>query len=318
MIAAIIASDRMPPDVRVSIVQLMRSHPRFHEDFEPRLPKALRKATAAEQDRWYFAYASTWPDVARRFDGVRSASTRDALIARYNRSSWHYINLPTYLQTSDRRRLDVRTPSMQWTAGMDDARLNIVQALQMLTANWCRGDSADRALATAWIVHLVADLHQPLHATALFAYPAFIRGDRGGNDIQVTGGIGLRADNLHALWDGALGHESRFRQLEALARDYGRSQSDAARKDAGGSNFQSWAKHARALAASSAYTAEVRAAVASASGAQAPSVAIADAYREAMRAVAAQQIATAGRRIASVLTEMTSGAGGSTCARQDH
>ena len=107
--------------------------------------------------------------------------------------------------------------------------MNLVQALETLTQNWCGATDAQRALSLAWITHLTADVHQPLHATALYAFPAFIRadrGDRGGNDILVVGASPLRADNLHALWDGALGDEWKYRQLEALAREYGRTASD--------------------------------------------------------------------------------------------
>ena len=80
-----------------------------------------------------------------------------------------------------------------------------------------RSSDTERALSLAWVTHLTADIHQPLHATTLYAFPAFIRadrGDRGGNDVLVAGETSLRADNLHALWDGALGYESEVSQLE--------------------------------------------------------------------------------------------------------
>ena len=52
--------------------------------------------------------------------------------------------------------------------------------------------------ALKWVVHLMADIHQPLHAAT--------RGDRGGNAVQVSF-FGRRDDprfgplNLHAIWD---------------------------------------------------------------------------------------------------------------------
>ncbi len=317
MIAALIAYDRMPSSVREPMARLVRAHPRFQEDFVPRLPKALRNAAAAEQDRWYFAFASTWPDAARRFDNVRGASARDALVAHYNHSTWHYINLPTYAEASDRRRIGAPMPSMS-AAGVDEARMNVVQALDRLTRSWCSASDGERALALSWITHLIADLHQPLHATTLYADPAFERGDRGGNDILVSGATQLRADNMHALWDGALGYESKYRQLEALARDYGRQAPDASKNDDNGDflhRFQSWAKQSRALAASDVYTPEVRAAVASGNSRQ-PSVSIGDAYLAAMHATAVRQIALAGRRTATILAALADVAASSGCARQ--
>jgi hypothetical protein len=320
MVAALIAYDRMPSSVSVAMGRLLHSHPRFQEDFVPRLPKALRNAAAAEQDRWYFAFASTWPDEARRFDNVRGASARDALVARYNRASWHYINLPTYLQPSDRSRIAARAPQMNPWPGLDDSRMNLVQAIETLMDDWCGSSDAERALALAWITHLTADVHQPLHATTLYAFPAFIRadrGDRGGNDVLVTGETPLRADNLHALWDGALGYESKYRQLEALARDYGRAakvknddKGDLSRK------LQSWVKQSRALASSDAYTPEIRSAIAAAGDSRQVTVFINNAYLAAMRATAVRQIGLAGRRTASVLEALAVDAASVGCARQ--
>ena len=46
------------------------------------------------------------------------------------------------------------------------------------------------AEALTWVVHFVADLHQPLHAIA---------DDRDGNDVFVQ--FNGRQTNLHRLWD---------------------------------------------------------------------------------------------------------------------
>lgn len=52
----------------------------------------------------------------------------------------------------------------------------------------------ERVKALKWVVHLVADLHQPLHAG--------FRSDKGGNlrQLQAFG----RGTNLHAVWDSGL------------------------------------------------------------------------------------------------------------------
>jgi hypothetical protein len=46
------------------------------------------------------------------------------------------------------------------------------------------GDAERRAIALAWLFHLVGDVHQPLHTAQLFTvdYP---QGDRGGNEICI-------------------------------------------------------------------------------------------------------------------------------------
>jgi hypothetical protein len=317
MIAALIAYDQLPPAVRARAMQLLRAHPRFHEDFERQLPRNLVGARAAEQDRWYFAFGATWPDEARRFDHVRAAS-RDALIARYNHGSWHYINLPTYLRPSDRKQINQSAPSMTWTEGLDDAHLNIVQALDKLTTNWCAPSETDtdRGLAVSWIVHLIGDLHQPLHSTALYAVPAFIHGDRGGNDIAVVGGT-----NLHALWDGALGDDRRLRSLNPLAYAYALASATEGAKNFRADlplDFRAWARHEREIAARVAYSKDVRSAVAAARQSQKPEVRIDDAYRAAMVATAQQEIGLAGHRIAQVLATLIPENRGTMCSQRDH
>jgi S1/P1 nuclease len=53
-----------------------------------------------------------------------------------------------------------------------------------------------QAYDLGWLLHLVGDIHQPLHAVARFTtqHPA---GDRGGNDFKIQG----TPDNLHSLDD---------------------------------------------------------------------------------------------------------------------
>ncbi len=52
---------------------------------------------------------------------------------------------------------------------------------------------AERALALRFVVHIVADLHQPLHVGK--------DGDRGGNDIKVLWFDNPVPQNLHWVWD---------------------------------------------------------------------------------------------------------------------
>ena len=52
----------------------------------------------------------------------------------------------------------------------------------------------DKRLALRFIIHIIGDLHQPLHAGG--------GDDRGGNDVQVTW-FG-RSTNLHSVWDSAM------------------------------------------------------------------------------------------------------------------
>jgi hypothetical protein len=106
--------------------------------------------------------------------------------------------------------------------------------------------------------------------------------------------------------------------LEALARDYGRAASKAKNDDKGDlpRKLQSWVKQSRALAASDAYTPEIRSAIAGAGDSRQVTVAISNAYLADMRATAARQIGLAGRRTASVLDTLAVVGASAGCARQ--
>lgn len=59
---------------------------------------------------------------------------------------------------------------------------------------------ADKQLALRFVIHLVGDLHQPLHVGKCC--------DRGGNEVKVTW-FG-KATNLHSVWDSALVDEEQL------------------------------------------------------------------------------------------------------------
>jgi S1/P1 Nuclease len=60
-------------------------------------------------------------------------------------------------------------------------------------------NTAERALFARYVVHLVGDIHQPLHSVALFnkTYP---KGDLGGNTHKVILTNGSTS-NFHSYWD---------------------------------------------------------------------------------------------------------------------
>jgi S1/P1 Nuclease len=63
--------------------------------------------------------------------------------------------------------------------------VNILTALAENESVVKKGSNPERkAIALAWLFHLVGDIHQPLHTAQLFTveYP---NGDRGGNEICV-------------------------------------------------------------------------------------------------------------------------------------
>ena len=70
-------------------------------------------------------------------------------------------------------------------------------------------DPERKAIALAWLFHLVGDIHQPLHTAQLFTvdYP---KGDRGGNEICVRVTQAGQPMDLHRFWDGVITSSSEF------------------------------------------------------------------------------------------------------------
>lgn len=100
-------------------------------------------------------------------------------------SSWHYVNLPR----EGGCHYDASQSCIQGNCvvGAIERQVNVLASTQ---------PDEERLTAMKYLTHLVADVHQPLHAG--FA------DDRGGNKYQMQAfGQGT---NLHAVWDSGLIH----------------------------------------------------------------------------------------------------------------
>jgi hypothetical protein len=106
-----------------------------------------------------------------------------------------------------------------------------------------------KAIALAWLFHLVGDIHQPLHTAQLLTvdYP---QGDRGGNEICVRATQAGQPMDLHRFWDGVITSSSNLTRLrnEATAlrnrQEFQRSQLT----ELASTNFESWAKESYEIA----------------------------------------------------------------------
>jgi hypothetical protein len=113
--------------------------------------------------------------------------------------SWHYIDIP----------IDDRDPMPSLEPGDDNAEHgDVVQALKRATVVLKGGTDPyikSKAMACAMVMHLVGDIHQPLHcATKYFFSHGELHDDHGGNKEGVIDGPpGDARFNLHAFWDSA-------------------------------------------------------------------------------------------------------------------
>ncbi len=316
MVAALLMYDALSADDQAALAKLLRSHPRYQEDFVALMPDVVRGADATEQDRWLFAFAATWPDVARQFRHVSSTRQRERLVRRWHNGRWHYINLPLFLSEAEKEAIgdvDANTDS-HWRDAEAPHLMNAVQALgkQSLVLGDAGHDDAERALALSWLLHVVGDLHQPLHTTALFTSRAFPSGDRGGNDLQVDA-----RNNLHFIWDSALGGDRRW---TTVLRHFDRLKGgdnltpalpDPAPDELSGV-FMSWAEEGHQIARREVYWQEILKQVADANDRrpQRIQIELPDDYDANLEAVAERRLQLAGVRGAWLFSHLLAQAAG--------
>jgi hypothetical protein len=122
---------------------------------------------------------------------------------------WHYINLPSGATAYERMR-DCPSPSRTPDAPRDCV-VDRISFFERQLANRSL-DANTRARALKFLVHFVADVHQPFHALGT---------RRGGNDVSVRlfgsamcgrDGRGRPRDcTLHSAWDGTAVNRRRLR-----------------------------------------------------------------------------------------------------------
>jgi hypothetical protein len=299
-IIASIAFRQLTESEQAEVVAMLKKHPRFVADFADEMPEEVRNGSEKAQNEWLFQQAAVWPDMVRGGPPEKRA---------FNRSEWHYINLPLFLSDAAKAELEGKLTANVATdvpgdATTDTARMNAVQAIRFARRE-CANQAASpesRAVLLAWLFHTVGDIHQPLHGTAMYSPWLFPEGDRGGNSVRV-----LQAGNLHSLWDQFPGRDEDYRGPRNKAIGY---VSDAAFAEIGKSaaailNEQSWAVESQSLAKIAVYDAEVMAALRrmeAAGGVDA--INLSEAYLKEGGRISERRLVEAGHRLGAVLKEI--------------
>lgn len=202
--------------------------------------KLLPPAKAAELDRLLQR-----SEVQENF--VDAASYPDEVIRAQDHtghfSPWHYVNWPEGAANA---------PSSACTP--DCILQELPKQIDLLRIT---SDPEAKALALSWVIHLIGDLHQPLHVAD--------RGDRGGNEFQVkyrnratcSGGTSERHPvkvELHSVWDTCIVVEIESHAAPADFADALRGTLTTYRgHEAATGNIMDWAKESHDLASSAAY-----------------------------------------------------------------
>ena len=264
------------------LVAILKQHPRYQEDFAAAMPKGLSETDEA---RWLLCRAAVWPDQIRNDrDNPPTFPPQPDKQGSYGRGIWHYIDTPLLIVAEGTGAERVKAREEKARQGQDLATdvpsdesqvKNALQAIAFNRQRFARGKPEEQAVALCWLLHVIGNIHQPLHATAAFSLgvldpAANPHGDAGGNAIR------LEKQNLHALWDAApdASPDPTYDPNEPYDQRYDRAysralkQADALLADAGLNaqgkraalvkDPQQWVRESYKLAEEKVYVAEIR------------------------------------------------------------
>jgi hypothetical protein len=274
MIVAAIAWDHLTAAKKRRVSQLIRLNPNY--------ATWVNGVAAADRDRVAFMRAATWPDEIRTQHGytddgitpphspqaTQNIGYTDMLLHRY----WHFEDLA--FSTDGTPVHEPESPNAE----------NQIRAFTV--ALGAHGTSENvRSYDLVWLMHLVGDVHQPLHATARFS-AATPNGDGGGNAVNVCD---TSCHSLHSYWDGTLGPPgmpapAEISEVAAVAVPAAQAQI---------SDPRSWLVESAGLSRTQVYVSPV--------GPGRGPFTITDDYQRNARDISKQRMALAGVRLANLL-----------------
>lgn len=254
-----IAWKQLSDTARARATELLRAAP-------PDTDLALPALDARE----LFLRAGYWPDIVRD-DACPSRKEK------YDRPTWHYVN---------HFWRDGKILTDRGTSG------ELIERLDLLSQSLSTG------IELAWLMHLVGDIHQPLHSSARVT-ARDPEGDRGGNDFLLND---LESwGNLHGYWDAIQRRVRRKRHSESfdawvsrIAREIMELHPrDSLEDDLRIDGFEQWSRAGAELAMRRAYP-----------GYLVRDGAPPERYQDEVQEVADRQLALAGYRLAGLLNEL--------------
>ena len=199
MAVAYVAYQELTPKQRDRVDVLLRLNP----DLPNWLALVPPNTSKADERLMIFMIAATWPDRIKEDsnytddsqvdggntpNGKPSNSQNIGYADLFQHKYWHFVDLPF---TQDGTPLH--------PAPVPNAETQIDVFRSVLASN---KSDALKSYDLSWLLHLVGDVHQPLHCTTRFGKKQ-PKGDAGGNFVKLCSPP--CKDNLHGFWDGLPG-----------------------------------------------------------------------------------------------------------------
>jgi hypothetical protein len=283
MSVAYLAYTQLTPATRARVNLLLRLNPKYH-DWAATVDTQVPGASPDDKDMMIFMIAATWADGIKRDssytqdgsqggnrpdgspDPGRNTGYDDLLMHKY----WHFIDTPF---TTDGTALPaIPAPNVQ-------ERIALFRTVLAST-------SADalKSYDLAWLLHLIGDVHQPLHAATRVSRtdPS---GDAGGNLVKLD----CSKCELHAFWDQLLGTDNNLNSVVKAAKELPKADVAQAAK----SDEKDWIAESFQEAQQNVYVAPV--------GPGDGPFALTPQYNKDAAALAEKRVALAGARLANLL-----------------
>ncbi len=288
MEVAAVAFKDLTPATRRNVARLLKINPRY--------TNWIVGAKRGDEDRTAFMRASTWADSIkldpRYTSDPPSAATAGQNVGYADRSrhaDWHFVDQPI---SPD------RTPVVPARVPNAATQLPLFRAA---LADPRAGDDL-KSYDLVWLLHLVGDVHQPLHCVSRYD-AADRQGDRGGNAVRIMGNTPPPVcddprfcpfgppTELHAFYDDILGAGYAVGPPQQAAERLPRPDP----KLAAVTDEKVWIQEGLELARSAVYVPPI--------GVGDGPFAITPEYQKAAIDLARRRVALAGARLARILNE---------------
>ena len=281
---AYIAWQQMSPTAREAVIRILRTAPEdsdlsvFYAQYGAE-PEDIRKLE-------YFMLVSTWADIVRD-------RTFDNRYKKYHKSNWHYDDT-FWKQVNGKAEL---IPNAEEGGVAVNRLVDFDKVLRSASTS-----DKEKAIAIAWVAHLIGDIHQPLHTSARVTDKE-PKGDQGGNLFLLTpeGTPREKQQNLHWFWDSIIGRNTPLKGDECerdyitsvarkIMKKYPRSRLSAGSKPG---DYDEWRKESFALTPTDVFSPDLM-------RFQMPS----EKYKRHAFEVAQRQLALAGYRLGETLNQI--------------
>jgi hypothetical protein len=277
-LVARIAWDDMTPTTRKNVIALLMKIPNnacLRERFSKDASRPLE-----EREREFFTVAATWPDIVRPNDKPNQPDTRPCI--KYHRRDWHFVDFFWSGVSGD-------TTNPPTDLSIPVAEVNALERLQELEELVVSNKPASqRAIFLGWILHLVGDIHQPLHTSGrVTSKPNEKHGDGGGNAFS------LGAITLHSYWDGIVDRQKGSVNINSVAGEFRSDHPRSSFDQLSPGDFESWVRESLGNAKNKAYPKSLKRGTLPSTD-----------YQNSTFEVADESIAKAGYRLADLLNQL--------------